>query len=97
MMPRKVTAWACKFRCGRKTDTVKKRMVEHEARCRMNPDQRACPTCMHWTREEQEFVTWYCDIDMNCQPEIGSVPIQTGETPFVYNCPNWEQFQEGEE
>lgn len=45
-MPIRITAFACKFRCGR-IATKKKPLTEHEARCWLNPEVRGCKTCLH--------------------------------------------------
>lgn len=46
-MARKVTAYACDFRCGRRVITSRKAMLEHEQTCWRNPARRACMTCYH--------------------------------------------------
>jgi len=50
-MPIERKAWACKWKCGGKVSTNRKRMVSHEARCFRNPDRRACQTCSNHTTE----------------------------------------------
>lgn len=97
-MPRKVTAYACKFFCGRKTDTNRKRMEAHEQRCRLNPARRACPTCKNWEEEISDEYSghqfgeptfrWvmirFCKIDINKDPN------GENRTPFIYDCEKWE-------
>lgn len=53
-MPRKVTAYACKFRCGRKVTTHRSNMAAHEDRCFWNPATNSCPTCMHEQYQPKE-------------------------------------------
>lgn len=60
-MPREVKAYLCKFRCGRKSDTKRIRMVEHEARCRKNPARRACPTCKNEINDPD--FGYYCEME----------------------------------
>jgi len=68
-MPRKVTAWACKYKCGAKVQTSHSRMLHHEARCLRNPSRRACTTCKwDWTEHDwdDEGHRWQndgCEID----------------------------------
>lgn len=101
-MPRKMTAYACDFRCGRKTDTNRRRMEAHEKRCKKNPDRRACPSCAHWVQDwdsyydrhapggEVSFKIWYCGIEMNPNPSKGSRDNPENISPFVYECEHWE-------
>ena len=79
MMPRKVTAYGCKYRCGQRVNTKYEAMLEHESKCFYNPERRACATCRHlhyeleW--EGEAFISWrewkeyYCqageDIDLS--------------------------------
>lgn len=58
-MPRKVTAYACEFRCGRRVTTSRKGMELHEERCWSNPVRRTCKTCRHES------------IERGCLPEEG--------------------------
>lgn len=46
-MSRKVTRYACDFKCGTRTKTTAKAMLAHEAICWMNPANRTCKTCVH--------------------------------------------------
>jgi hypothetical protein len=86
-MPRKVTAWACKFRCGKKTDTVKSRMVEHEARCRMNPDRRTCMTCSCFEYVDGDGDPYWC--------ALGKRPTEYNEnmrgyiSKMAWDCKYW--------
>ncbi len=54
-MPVRVNAWACKFKCGHKVQTSKARMVVHERECFLNPERRACQTCLHNDGDEFGF------------------------------------------
>jgi hypothetical protein len=78
-MPKKVTAWSCQFKCGAKVQTVRSRMIEHEAKCILNPNTRCCPTCRH---NYQEW-GWCCDIDKYPKTKYG---IKS----FVRDCDYWE-------
>ena len=44
-MPRKITAYACEFKCGEKVNTKKHAIELHENICFSNPKRRACRTC----------------------------------------------------
>lgn len=58
-MPRAITAYACNFKCGKKVDTVRKRMEVHEARCFCNPVRRACQTCIHFQADSDTIYNPY--------------------------------------
>ena len=53
-MPREVKAYACEFKCGRRTVMSKKSMVDHESRCFHNPEKRACASCKHFEKEHDD-------------------------------------------
>lgn len=46
-MPRKVEAWGCSFKCGRRIVTDFKIIEKHERTCFLNPKVRACKSCRH--------------------------------------------------
>ena len=50
-MPREVKAYGCEYKCGRKVVLSKASMIDHESRCFHNPEKRACATCVHFERE----------------------------------------------
>jgi hypothetical protein len=68
-MPREVKAYACEFRCGKKTTMRRASMVEHEAKCWRNPAAKACLTCRYermddecdeiMTGPDSWWETWY--------------------------------------
>ncbi len=61
---KKVTAWQCSF-CGFYKKT-KKSVMEHEERCYLDPEKRACATCVHnlfskdYFETEKELTNNYC-------------------------------------
>lgn len=75
-MPRKVTAYACIYKCKRKVTTHRQDMADHEERCKLNPARRACPTCEKEAYEEEDRY-WYCEGDH----------IPEGKM-MVYDCPH---------
>lgn len=61
-MPRKLTAYGCKFKCGQRVSTKKADIEKHENQyCIKNPDRRACPTCKH-NELDMEF-GYFCNAD----------------------------------
>lgn len=73
-MTRKVTAYACDYKCGQKVLTSKVRMEEHESRCFHNPIKKACASCkyfekipdgngMEGTPYNHEWTTIFCNFD----------------------------------
>jgi hypothetical protein len=76
-MPRKVTAYACKYKCRRKVTTHRQDMKDHEERCKLNPARRTCATCKFEEPEEDGGGRgWYCTEEH--LPE---------DTQMVYDCP----------
>lgn len=74
-MPRKITAYACKFNCGQRVVTNKNSMKLHETRCFANPETKSCKTCSHLKRDSQ---TYY-------NPYHGGNPGSTDyEIPYLY-------------
>ena len=73
-MPRKVTAYACKYKCGQKVVMSKQVMMQHEKTCKLNPDRRACATCKHEYNDD--------DFGYYCAEER----IPEGKV-MVYDCP----------
>ena len=53
-MPRQVKAYGCEFKCGQKVVLSKASMVDHESRCFRNPKNRACASCKHFEREQDD-------------------------------------------
>jgi len=67
-MPIKVTAWACKWKCGSKVQTSRARMIFHENKCFRNPSRRACQTCKNLRDyvENDDYISWRvleCHVD----------------------------------
>lgn len=48
-MPRKISAFACEWNCGRNVLTSRVRMALHESRCNWNPANHACITCANFS------------------------------------------------
>lgn len=86
-MPRKVTAWACKFRCGRKTDTVRQRMEEHEERCRMNPVRRTCMTCGLYGYEDGDGDPHWCELEK--RPTKYEPMLKEHVSKMAWDCEFW--------
>lgn len=63
-MPRKITAYACGFKCGRSCTTKEASIVAHEKNCFKNPKVKACRTCKHWDRDDDDSgETWtFCNV-----------------------------------
>ena len=84
-MPKKITAYACKFSCGHRVTTKKKSIENHEKICFGNPERRACKTCKY-----HEF-----DMDGNyCIKEEKNIdftpPEMFEKKGLCFNCPGWE-------
>lgn len=77
-MPRKVIAYACIYKCGRKITSKKRQMATHETWCWCNPEKHTCKTCRHDSVDPDESI--YCDIDAN----------DTGQL-IRRDCPKWER------
>ncbi len=92
-MPRKVTAWACAFRCGHRVSTKEANIYRHEATCWLNPERRACKTCKHnnvvypWYGDgEHDIRVRHCDIGKFDVPDDG----KDRHGDVRWNCPFWE-------
>ena len=53
-MPKKITAFACEWKCGRTVLTKRTGMVAHEYACNWNPTNKACITCSNFCRAQDE-------------------------------------------
>ncbi len=53
-MARTVKAYGCEYKCGKKVVLSKKSMIDHESRCFHNPEKKACVTCVHFEREQDD-------------------------------------------
>ena len=51
-MPKKITAFACEWKCSHAVLTKRTRMVAHEHACNWNPTNKACITCGNFYRED---------------------------------------------
>ena len=59
-MPRKITAYACQYKCGHRINSKKDSIERHETRCFSNPVRRACKTCHQFDMDEDGT---YCNKD----------------------------------
>lgn len=93
-MPRAVTAFACEFRCGRRTTMNRKSAIEHEARCFHNPATRSCQTCRHDVEEDHgigdgdnipEFARWASSMMV----KVCAVDARENANAKT-NCDKWE-------
>lgn len=87
-MPREVKAFACEHSCGRKVLISKKRMVEHEAICFLNPERRACQTCAN-------FETYKDSDDSGQKWIVNFCHAEELAIERVSDCDLWEPKQHG--
>lgn len=80
-MPRKVTAYACQFKCGERVNTKKGAIALHENICFSNPARRACKTCNSWVNDGDGLFCW------------DEHPIDNDYATF--NCPYWNEKNKG--
>lgn len=83
-MPRKVTAYACEFKCGRTVSTKRAAIVAHEKRCICNPTRRTCRTCRH-----DELVPFENDTGYGGYNEC-LAGVDRGEASLLFDCTSWE-------
>lgn len=85
-MPRKVTAWACEFKCGFKVYINKNRILIHEDGCFSNPEKRACKTCAN-------FIAWGVDDFESpyCKDEYFDKPYKKNPHGLRTDCKKWKQ------
>ena len=82
-MPRKITAWACQYKCGHRINTHRQAIEYHEAKCIFNPARKSCATCVHgewvedWDDAERRITYRDCDL------------IPYGKI-CVVGCTSWE-------
>ena len=92
---REVKAYQCGY-CRRQPTIGKRATEDHEARCSLNPEVRACRTCKHAEverpsakdiRETGARVERWCHIDMldNGAGEVTSAGLLQRR-----GCPKWE-------
>lgn len=85
-MPRKITAYACSFRCGQRIQSVKSRIARHETWCFLNPLNRCCPTCKHeCLGYDDEYGRW-CERDL-----LGDSGVDDkGRKRIKTKCHEWQ-------
>ena len=82
-MPRKVTAYACSYGCGRRVTTKKASMLEHEqSYCFKNPKHQTCMTCKFDTKD----YTGYRYEFYACAKELRPKDIMV-----IRFCVGWEK------
>jgi len=71
-MPVKVSAYACKYRCGHRYYSTEDGAINHEKTCFSNPERKACKTCKYFDVDEDgsaceqgalpkgKFARWGC-------------------------------------
>lgn len=89
-MPIEYKVYGCKFKCGKKHISSKKKMEEHEAICWANPENKSCRTCSHLDRQwfgdrckklNKILWTWNNIDDVHCN-------CMTRECLVVYREPD---------
>lgn len=80
-MARPLKHWGCDFRCGF-TNSNRKRVNAHEAKCFSNPAVRACRTCHYLNKED----------DLFCSHEGGPDTFYDGDGKLTLRqgCDLWE-------
>lgn len=79
-MVREVRAYACEYKCGKKTDMIRARIEEHELTCFKNPDRRACITCVFNDVEHDDWAYRNCKgaydhlLERDARGEFGDSP-----------------------
>ncbi len=81
-MPRKITAYACQFRCGQRVNTHEEIIEYHEQLCFKNPKNKACPACEHNDRQYDDWGGFWFDCDINAKPDTNN--------KFIKNCQSFE-------
>ena len=99
-MPLKHIKYGCSYKCGRKHNSNKSIIMEHEKTCWLNPSLRACNTCKQnklvANIADQERY-WDCKIvdGMNLQEAIYNCIYknrdQENEYYPIIRCPYWER------
>ena len=92
-MPRKVTAYACAYRCGAKVRTSRRAIEEHErCRCLRNPERRACATCRHDSWDQLPDCRHGETLWMRVRCcDVGAKPT---DRVCITGCPEWEPEEE---
>lgn len=83
-MPIEVTAFACKFRCGRRVTTHRDDIWKHEKTCFLNPEVKACKSCRH-----NELVPYEHDTGDGGYFQCNLDKIPDGKK-CVTNCEWWK-------
>ena len=84
-MTRRVIAWACEYKCGRRVLTDRHAMERHEKTCKKNPARRTCATCKH---EEWDPDGYYVECHK------GLLEKEKEGPQMRFDCPGWELREE---
>lgn len=107
-MPRQITKYLCDFKCGTSAKKTLAIILNHEKTCRLNPEAKACSTCVHeeYTKEliEDDFGGAFTTMHRGCKKldEEAFQELMDNRTdghttpPFhifpVRNCP-WHELK----
>jgi len=94
-MPRKIVAYACENKCGRKVTTKKEDMLRHEREyCYNNPDLKACPTCQYDDSDMEEQYIGHrfgeATYTSSCLVRFCLKDKRPKDKKVVYGCKFWE-------
>ena len=89
-MPKKVTAWACKWGCGRRVTTKKKSCANHERQCIFNPNSRSCPTCRHDELEPDSVLVGSPDVWRDMMVAFCMIDERPENRACIKLCIFWE-------
>lgn len=88
-VPFTVTRFRCPVpQCGR-TGSSKARITDHIARCWLNPEARACKTCVHYRTETSEPSVGYFSEEF-CAAGLPFPDDPVGRPTLAVNCPKWQ-------
>lgn len=105
-MPIEVIKYTCQFRCGKKAVGDKGTMAAHEAKCWKNEANKTCVTCSNriYTKDHDGYTSWIasgCGIGAigaaleNCEEILTSGNVMHSRP--IYNCPYWNEGEDGKE
>ena len=94
-MPKKVVAYACKYKCGRRVTTKKDDMLRHEREyCFNNPAVKACPTCQYDDSDtEEHYLGHKFGEAAYSQPYLVrfcSIEKRPKGKKMIYECEHWK-------
>ena len=93
-MPRKVTAYGCKFKCGHRITSKKVTIEMHERKCFGNPDSKSCKTCNHLVPNPHFFdEDYYREIDeqfIECKKKFFDKSKAGNPFGLRTGCEEWE-------